>query len=560
MKSLLFLAFILLFSLKLSAQEAAITGKITGEDGKSIPFATVYIKNTTKGTSANSEGEYSINLKTGTYELQFKAIGYRQESRKIELKASQVINVVLKNEDYQIKEVTVRAGAEDPAYAIIRKAIKKRKGYLNAVNSYTAEVYIKGLQKLLAAPKKFLMFDVQKATREAGLDSNRTGIVYLSESQSKLSFMRPDDIHEEIISSKVSGSNRAFSFNRASDLRVNFYENTQVWEGLSNRPLVSPIADNALFYYRYQWMGISIENGETINKIKVTPRREHDPCFSGYIYILEDSWRLQSLGLSITKKSNINFVDTLKVNQEFVPVSNDVWMPSSIKFEFTGGLFGFRIGGYFISIYKDYEINPTLDKKQFAEVLRITKGVNKKDSAFWEQQRPIPLTLEEKTDYTKKAVLAAKRESKPYLDSLDKENNKVSFTKLLLSGYNHRNRYNHESYNFSSIINSVYYNTVQGLALDYGASYTKGLDSVNRFLSTKYYSIYGRAGYGFANHIFTGSGGITLSNDPTIFNVSGGSGIVDLNDRQPITRFMNTAYSLLNRENFQKLYQKHMLR
>ncbi|MEO7214048.1 DUF5686 and carboxypeptidase regulatory-like domain-containing protein [Mucilaginibacter sp.] len=556
MKSPLLLAFILFFSLKLSAQDATISGKITAEDGKPIPFATVYIKNTTKGTSANSEGEYSINLKTGTYELQFKAIGYRQESRKVELKTSQSISVVLKNEDYQIKEVTVRAGSEDPAYAIIRKAIKKRKGYLNAVNSYTAEVYIKGLQKLLAAPKKFLMFDVQKATREAGLDSNRTGIVYLSESQSKLSFMRPDDIHEEIISSKVSGSNRAFSFNRASDLRVNFYENTQVWEGLSNRPLVSPIADNALFYYRYQWMGISIENGETINKIKVTPRREHDPCFSGYIYILEDSWRLQSLGLSITKKSNINFVDTLKVNQEFVPVSNDVWMPSSIKFEFTGGLFGFRIGGYFISIYKDYDINPTLDKKQFAEVLRITKGVNKKDSAFWEQQRPIPLTLEEKTDYTKKAVLAAKRESKPYLDSLDKENNKVSFTKLLLSGYNHRNRYKNEYYKFNSIINSVYYNTVQGLALDYGASYTKGLDSLNRFLSTKYYSVYGRAGYGFANHIFTGSGGITLSNGPVTFNINGGSDVVDLNNRQPITRFMNTAYSLLNRENFQKLYQK----
>jgi hypothetical protein len=176
MKSPLFLAFILLFSLKLSAQEATITGKITGEDGKTIPFATVYIKSTTKGTSANSEGEYSINLKTGTYELRFKAIGYRQESRKIELKSSQNISVVLKNEDYQIKEVTVRAGSEDPAYAIIRKAIKKRKGYLNAVNSYTAEVYIKGLQKLLAAPKKFLMFDVQKATREAGLDSNRTGL------------------------------------------------------------------------------------------------------------------------------------------------------------------------------------------------------------------------------------------------------------------------------------------------------------------------------------------------------------------------------------------------
>jgi hypothetical protein len=86
-----------------------------------------------------------------------------------------------------------------------------------------------------------------------------------------------------------------------------------------------------------------------------------------------------------------------------------------IKFEFTAVCFGFKIGGYYISLYKDYDIDPKLDKKQFAEVLRITKGVNKKDSTYWEQQRPIPLTDEEKTDYKKKAVLAAKRESKPYL-------------------------------------------------------------------------------------------------------------------------------------------------
>jgi len=552
MRSALLTTFLLLFSISLFAQEATISGKIIAEGGKAVPFATVYVKNTTKGTSANSEGEYSINLKTGSYEVQFKALGFRQESRTVDLKANQTVNVVLKNEDYQIKEVTIRAGSEDPAYAIIRKAIKKRKSYLNQVNAYTAEVYIKGLQKLLAAPKKFLMFDVQKATREAGLDSNRTGIVYLSESQSKLSFMKPNNIHEELISSKVSGSNRAFSYNRASDLRVNFYENTQDWEGLSNRPLVSPIADNAMFYYKYQWMGISVENGETINKIKVTPRRDHDPCFNGYIYVMEDSWRLQSLGLYITKKANINFVDTLKVNQEFVPVTNDVWMPASIKFEFTGGLFGFRMGGYFISIYKDYDLNPTFNKKDFQEVLRITKGVNKKDSTYWEQQRPIPLTTEEKTDYKKKAVLAAKRESKTYLDSLDKVNNKLNPLKLLLEGYRHRNRYDHEYYNFNSVLGSVFYNTVQGLALDYGASFTKQIDSVNN----KYFSVYGKAGYGFSNKLFYGSGGIALPAGPFMLNVSGGSDVVDMNNRQPITRFMNTAYSLLNRQNFEKLYQK----
>ena len=88
MKYLFLYTFLLLFAFKLSAQEATISGKITAEDGKPIPFATVYIKNTTKGTSANSDGEYSINLKTGAYEIQYKALGYRQESRKVDLKNS----------------------------------------------------------------------------------------------------------------------------------------------------------------------------------------------------------------------------------------------------------------------------------------------------------------------------------------------------------------------------------------------------------------------------------------------------------------------------------------
>ena len=552
MKPTLLIAFFLLISRGLFAQDVTLSGKITDEGGKGVPFATVYIKNTTKGTSANSEGEYSINIKPADYDVQYKAVGYKQESRRVELKKNQVVNLVLKAELFELKEVAIRAGGEDPAYAIIRKAIKKRKTYLNEVDSYTCEVYIKGLQKLLAAPKKFLGVDVQKIARENGLDSNRRGIVYLSESQSKYSFMRPGQVHEEVISSKFSGSNRAFTFNRASDMRVNFYENLQNWEGLSARPLVSPIADNALSYYKFKWMGISIENGETINKILVIPKRESDPCFSGYIYVIEDSWRLQGVGLYLTKKANINFVDTIKVNQEFFPVNSKVWMPASIKFEFTGGFLGFKFAGYFISLYKDYDIDPKLNRKQFAEVLRINRGVNKKDSAYWEQERPIPLTEEEKTDYKKKAILATKRESKTYLDSIDRTNNKVKPLKLLLSGYRHRNRYQKEYYNFDPILGSLLYNTVEGFAIDYGASFTKQIDSLNN----RYLMVYGKARYGFSNHLFNANGGIVLPAGPFTLNLAGGSDVLDMNNRSPISTFTNTIHSLLARQNFQKLYQK----
>jgi hypothetical protein len=178
-------------SLSVFSQQFSISGKITDENNKPIPFASVYIKSTTKGVSANSDGAYQLLLNAGTYNLQFKAVGYTQQTQQVTLTQNQQIDISLKTETYQLKDITIHAGGEDPAYAIIRKAIKKRKIYLNEVKAYTCDIYIKGMQKLLAAPKKFMGFDVQKATSEAGLDSSRTGIVYLSESESKYSSCSP---------------------------------------------------------------------------------------------------------------------------------------------------------------------------------------------------------------------------------------------------------------------------------------------------------------------------------------------------------------------------------
>jgi hypothetical protein len=540
----------------LFAQQSGVSGAITDEAGRPVPFASIHIKNTTRGTSANSEGKYTLQLVPGQYELLYKAIGYKQESRTQIIKGAEVINIQLKTETYELKNVTIRAGAEDPAYAIIRKAIKKRKTYQNEVNAYTCEVYIKGLQKLLEAPKRFLGRNIDQAARENGLDSNRTGIVYLSESESKYSFKRPNDEHEEMLSSKVSGSNRAFSFNRASDFKVNFYDNIQNWQGLSNRPFISPIADNALFYYNYKYMGFTVENGETIDKIKVTSKRAYDPTYDGYVYIIEDSWRLHSVDLTMSKRSNIYLLDSLKINQQFLPVSQKAWMPSTVKFEFTGGLLGFKFGGYFIGIFKNYDLEPTFARQTFNEVMRITRDVNKKDSAYWQNSRPIPLTDEEITDYTKKETLAKKRESKTYLDSLDNVHNKFKLSSLILgSGVNVRNRYDRTYYSFSSLRQALLFNTVEGFAFDYGFNYRKLIDSVdNRFLN-----LGAKVRYGFANQKFHGSVNGSVSSRDMSFGWAAGSDVLDMNNRSPITTFWNTTHSLLTRQNFEKLYDKQFI-
>ena len=367
--------------------------------------------------------------------------------------------------------------------------------------------------------------------------------------------MRPDNVHEEMISSKVSGSNQAFSYNRASDIQVNFYENMQTWNGLSLRPLISPIADNALFYYNYKYIGFTTENGETVDKIKVIPKRGYDACFQGYIYILENSWRIYGLDFFITKKQNINFVDTLKLREQFIPVNQNVWMPSSVKFEFTASLLSFKVGGYFISVYKDYDLDPKLNKKDFNETMRVTRESNKKDSAYWANERPIPLTEEEKTDYTRKAVLAKKRESKEYLDSLDKVHNKFSLPNLTYESYHHSNRYKHEYFNLDAILPSIRFNTVQGFNLNYGASFSKQIDSnTNRYLT-----LGARAGYGFSDKRLTGAVYANIPAGEYNLGFSAGSEVTDLNNKQPISLLVNSLYSLFERQNYEKLYQKQYL-
>src|ERR1700712_1437558 len=94
-------AFFIIISFSAFSQTFTISGKITDGQNRPVPFASVYIKNTTRGTSANSEGEYGLQLKPGTYEVQYKAVGYKQQSRKVELTKDQTLDIALQTETYQ---------------------------------------------------------------------------------------------------------------------------------------------------------------------------------------------------------------------------------------------------------------------------------------------------------------------------------------------------------------------------------------------------------------------------------------------------------------------------
>lgn len=540
------------FSLSAHAQSYELTGQVVDQRGQAVPFASIYKRESGVGTAANSEGRFKLRLPAGNHELLVRAVGYRQSVQDVALNRDIEVSITLETEAYLLDEVVIGTG-EDPAYAIIRQAIRRRKQYLTEAAPYTARVYIRGMQRLLQAPKKFLGIDLDEIGREIGLDSNRTGIVYLSESESRITVRPPDDFREEMISSKFSGNNRAFSFNRAADLKLNFYENHQpIVDGLSARPFVSPIADNALSYYRYRLLGTTEEGGFTIHKIEVIPRHKAEPLYQGDLYIIEGLWRIYGLNLELTKEMGINILDTLRIRQEYISLESGQWQPSSLRFDFAGGLFNFRIGGYFAAVYSDYALNPRLEKKTFNEVLRIEEGVNRRDSAYWAEHRPLPLTEAERMDYIHKDSLQRRRESRAYLDSVDRRSNRFKPQGFLLGGYTYRSRAQRWRFSVDGLATSVLFNSVEGLAINYGVRYVKRVDT----LLDRDLTVYGNARYGFANHRFNGYLGASFPVGKSMLHVSGGSNIQDLNNRGSLLPLFNTISTTFFGRNYLKLYER----
>ena len=90
------------------AQTRNITGQVTDENGNPIPFASVVIKGTTKGTSADANGNFAIAAQTGNV-LVFSSTG--KTASEVTVSTSSVINAALQpSSTVALSEVVVSSG------------------------------------------------------------------------------------------------------------------------------------------------------------------------------------------------------------------------------------------------------------------------------------------------------------------------------------------------------------------------------------------------------------------------------------------------------------------
>jgi hypothetical protein len=557
----------ILFSTSSSAQK--IYGTVYNSTGDLLTYASVTIKNTSIGASANNKAKFSFTLAPGSYTVVCQHIGFTRQEKKVVIdKTEEEVIFILSEQKMDLKEVIVKSGEEDPAYEIIRQAIKKRKIYNAQVNAFECDFYAKDIIKLRMLPKRIMGQKIPEEDRKSiGLDSTGKGIIYLSESVAKVHTQQPDKFKMEVLSSRVSGSGGfGFTFPTFISLYTN---NVKIFtEKFNPRGFVSPIADGAINFYKFKFLGSFFEDGKEINTIKVIPRRNYEPLFSGIVYITQDDWRIHSFDLTLTKTAQLELIDTLQITQIHVPVNNEVWRVKNQLLHFNFKQLGIDAVGNFMNVYSNYNIDPRFGKKYFDNIIiKYDTGVNKKPIAYWDTIRPVPLENEEKKDYqVKDSVYNMQKDSilsKRSVDSLNKNQGKIKPLDILWKGINrtHYTPKGSSGWGIGSLAQSLEYNTVEGVVFNSGSYYNKYSKKLNATVS-----IEPQIRYGFKNQHFNASANIGFAysshNAPkniqqNSISLSGGKRVSQFNKESTITPLSNTINTLFWGDNFMKIYENY---
>ncbi len=587
-------------------QGQGIKGTVTTEAGEPLAFASVYIRNLQDGVPTNESGRYEFKLAPGLYDVVVQYLGYASQLRTVEIKSEWVtLDFSLASQVINLSQVEVQAGAEDPALTIMRKAISKSTYHRLQLQRYAMTVYLKGTGQLTDAP-----FFLKKKLAEEGLKLNEA---YTSEAVSRITFTLPNKVEEKVISIRTNGDNQGTSPAR--------YIQTSFYEGQINE-VVSPLSKSAFTYYQFTFQGSFFDQNVLVNKIKVTPRSRGERVFEGYIYIIDDLWAIHSLNL---RTSVLGF--QVDIRQNYSPIAPNVWMPLTQQYTFGGKVFGFAGQfNYYVST-RDYDIklNPDLShkpelvdekiqqapintqkfsksvsaleqlaseqpktQKEYRKLLNQyekeviqqrqedeKKGVvsernyvvdslaRKRDLAYWDSIRPVPLSLKEIEGYKRDdslAVIEAAKKSE--VDSIAKKaRTKFKPQDLFMGG----------SYSFGKGVSIGFpvnltkfsFNTVEGYKFGLGFYYRKVeeiklADSVNRI--RKVFRIEPELRYGFSSELWYGKVAIrrSISNPSSGANwgISGGRFAFQFNPEDPIQEQVNASYSLLARKNYLKLYEQ----
>lgn len=500
-------------------QQTVIKGRVTDAmSGEPMPFVNVYFKGTTTGRSTNFDGYYEIASAQPGDSLAASSLGYQTRVKVVAKGRVQVIDFQLEAGSTMLEAVEVVYGDwENPAWEVLRNVIAhKPRNDIRKLQAYQHESYTKIEIDVDNITEKFREKKIMRkitsvldsVEKLAGEDGRPVLPVFISESLSDFYYRNnPEKKREYIRKTKVSGvavtdGTTVSQLIGTSFQQYNFYRN---WMSIVEKDFVSPVADSwKLFYdYELQEENVLVE-GIACYKITFKPKRPEDLAFTGTMWIARDSWALRQVDVQVGKTANLNFVERIKIQQQYTLVAgaDSAWMPEKTRVLIDIGEIRDDWAGMLAKFYvsnKNFVINQPRPVKFFNQEVELDPMALNSQADYWNNHRHEPLSDAEKSVYRMIDTLKAIPVIKTYLEVAE----------IAINGYKEVGKIDVGPY-----IYAWSFNNVEGHRVRLGARTNEGF--------SKKFQFRGYGAYGFDDERFKYSLGLRYiaSRQPwTVINV-----------------------------------------
>ncbi len=417
-EKLLLICFFVFLPLGVSAQ-GLIQGRVVDEEtGESIIQANVRYKKVRVGTVTDLNGRFTIR-RIDKEHLTISVMGYKSKTVDIDDDTEKLF-IALKPDVKSLNEVSIKKKRtrykrkNNPAVELMRRVIaNKKKTDLGNKDYYQYQKY----QKLTLAlndvkPKhlenpKFAKFPWLINQVEM---NEQTGKLILplsvDETVSKKIYRRsPHDEKIIVTGQKSSGINDFFEtgdiINTATKdifTDVNIYDD-QI--RILQHPFTSPIGSGAISFYRYYIEDTLQIDRDSVIHLHFLPNNQQDFGFRGDLYVLKDSsCQVKRCELILPNRTDVNFVEDLKLIQEFTKLPTGEWVLSVDDMVVQMIIYDFLFKGVAIRTTRlsDYTFDE-IPKQMFRgrEAVAINPDARMQDDDFWEENRKARLTRGEES-------------------------------------------------------------------------------------------------------------------------------------------------------------------
>jgi hypothetical protein len=475
-----------------------VTDSSTGEP---LPFVNVFAKHTLKGTTTDFDGFFTFKPDSPKDTISFRLIGYHERHFIASWLNGDTVRVMLDPTVVAIDEIKVKPNNQ--ALMLAKKAIDAKKGHNPEKYENTSyEKYSKwqfDLNNINDKVKDSWVFKNGQNLMRFSEDSTRYLPVYFSE-QVTLNETQKNPLKQRstVIADRTNGLDilkdyEISGYTSALDMEVNFYTNVMMIFGQS---FISPIADNAPFYYNY-YLKDSIETDKGKQYIvRFKSKRVGDKTFTGQFRLETNYYSIVDIEAEMSEKSNINFVKSLKLSSQYQLIDDSLFFYKRNQIEAT---IDYRpVSGDKKRLELNYLLVNSVDKVKLNNNDRIklskdamvyetvkAKNANNVDLSQWESIRHESLSAGDMD----------------VLNSIDSLNNlkNVQFldklARMFATGY-----YNFGKWEYGPWMETVNSNKVEGLRVFKGARTSK-------YFSEKW-QFWGGLGYGFKNEKLAGTAGL----------------------------------------------------